>query len=294
MKIAEKFSERPLISFEIFPPQKDSPLSSIFKTIDELADLKADYISVTYSATGGQSSRTSEIASIIKNRYGIDPLAHITAVRNSKEDIKKEVEKMYDNNIENILVLRGDNLSGEPEAKDFKYAQELIQFIRDEYNDKFCLAGACYPEGHIEARNKSLDLYYLEKKVSSGVDFLITQLFFDNTFYYDFASKLRNRSIRIPVQAGIMPVTNKNQIERITSMCGAFIPEKFIKVMNKYQADKQALTDAGVAYATDQIIDLLSSGVDGIHLYVMNKPQVARKITQNIKAVMKSLKSGDV
>ncbi|HOO75418.1 MAG TPA: methylenetetrahydrofolate reductase [Tepiditoga sp.] len=284
MKITEKFGKKPLISFEIFPPKKTGDIKTVYRTIDELACLNPDYISVTYGATGSSAGSISfEISSAIQNKYKIDSLAHITSINTKKSDMQSIAEKLISENIENVLALRGDS-APENIKNDFTYASDLVDYFRKNYN--FCIGAAGYPEGHIESRNKSLDLYYLEKKVKTGVDFLITQLFFDNSFFYDFYGKLKNRNINIPVQAGIMPVTNKNQIEKITSLCGSFIPEKFIKIMTKYENNKEALTDAGIAYATDQIIDLISSGVSGIHLYVMNKPYVAKKIVKNISSVL--------
>ncbi|BBE30276.1 methylenetetrahydrofolate reductase [Tepiditoga spiralis] len=287
MYIKDIFKEKkPVISFEIFPPKKESNIKTIYKTIDELAQLNPDYISVTYGASGSiKNNKTVEISSFIKREYKIEPLSHLTCINSSKKEIDEILNQLIENNISNVLALRGDIPNDKNIKKEFNYAEDLIRYISKK--KKFSIGAACYPEGHIEARNKSLDLYYLNKKVNAGTDFLITQLFFDNKYFYDFREKLKNRNINIPLQAGIMPVVNKKQVEKIVSMCGVNIPEKFIKIMNKYENNKEALIDAGVTYACDQIIDLLTTGVDGIHLYVMNKSKIAKEIVKRITSILK-------
>lgn len=285
---------RTIISFEIFPPKKDTSIDSIYKTIDALAPLNPDYISVTYGA-GGSTSKNStvEIASIIKNKYNIEALAHLTCIASTKEDVNVILQHLKENNIQNILALRGDF----PQDPDFKFpnplhfthAIDLVEHIKkDNY---FSVAGTCYPEGHIEAKSMKDDIIYLKKKVDAGTDFLITQLFFDNNLFYSFKEKTDIIGIDAPIEVGVMPVINSNQIRRIASMCGAHIPEKFVKILDRYIDNKEALKDAGIAYATEQIIDLISSGVSGIHIYTMNNPEVAEKIVHNISSIVNALNS---
>ncbi|WP_129596196.1 methylenetetrahydrofolate reductase [NAD(P)H] [Anaerophilus nitritogenes] len=291
MYIKDIFTKKkPVISFEIFPPKPSASIQTIYNTIDALAPLRPDYISVTYGAGGSTSKKTVEIASMIKNTYDIEALAHLTGITYNKKEIDHILKELNENNIENVLALRGD-LPQDPEFKlseelDFKYASHLVKHIK--LNQKFCIGGACYPEGHMDT-TKEEDLSNLCKKVDAGVDFLITQLFLDNHFFYEFKEKTIKRNINIPIQAGIMPVINKNQIRRIISLCGAYIPKKFLKIIDKYENNPEALKDAGIAYATDQIIDLLSSGVDGIHIYTMNNPEVAKRIVSNTSSIVYAL-----
>jgi len=284
--IKDKFKEKKVVySFEIFPPKASSPIETIYNTLEALQDLKPDYISVTYGAGGNISdNRTVELSSLVKNKYGIESLAHLTCISSSKETIDQIMQQLKAANVENILALRGDiPLDSEP-AGDFQYASELVAYLRQQKG--FGIAGACYPEGHIDALSLEQDLEALKLKVDAGADYLISQLFFDNDFFYDFLERVEQKGINVPIQAGIMPVANTRQIERIVSLCGATIPKKFLKIMERYEHDKKALRDAGIAYATEQIIDLISSGVRGIHLYTMNNPYIARKITANISSVL--------
>lgn len=284
MKIAELYKDgKQTFSFEVFPPKKDSGIETIYNTLEELKDLKPDFISVTYGAGGREAgnSRTCEIASIIKNKYGITPVAHLTCVNSSKEDVKKELENLKENGIENILALRGDIVPDIERKYDFVHASDLITYIKSNYD--FNISGACYPEVHGDCENMVTDIANLKTKVDSGANHLISQLFFDNGKFYDFYEKTKIAGINVPIEAGIMPVTNKNQIERMVTMCGASLPQKFVKMMQKYGDSKEALRDAGIAYAVDQIVDLVSNGIDGIHLYTMNNPYVARKITEAVK-----------
>jgi methylenetetrahydrofolate reductase (NADPH) len=299
MLIKDLFSsKKPVISFEIFPPQKDSSIEGIYKTIDALAPLKPDYISVTYGA-GGQSTsknKTVEIASIIKNKYNIEALAHLTCIASTKSEIDRVLQELKEENIENILAMRGDF----PQDPDFKFpdplhfthAVDLVKHIKQQGN--FCIGGTCYPEGHIEAKSMKDDLFNLKTKVDNGTEFLITQLFFDNNFFYDFKEKTDLMGINVPTEVGIMPVINTRQIQRIASLCGAKIPEKFTKILDRYIDKPEALKDAGIAYATEQIIDLLSSGVEGIHIYTMNNPEVAKRIVSNISSIVTALNSPNV
>lgn len=287
MKIATLFEKKETVfSFEVFPPKKTSSIETIYKTLEELKDLKPDFISVTYGAGGLEAgnSKTCEIASLIKHKYDIEPVAHLTCVNSNREQVLAELNALKDNGIENILALRGDIVPDIPRAKDFKYASDLIKFVK-EHGD-FDIAGACYPEGHMEAENMAADIKNLKYKVECGASHLISQLFFDNNVFYDFMEKVEIADIKVPIEAGIMPVVNKSQIERMVSLCGASLPSKFVKIMQKFGDNPEALRDAGIAYAIDQIVDLISQGVDGIHLYTMNNPYVAKKITEAISTLL--------
>ena len=278
MKIASLYGKgRTVLSFEIFPPKKTSSIETIYSTIEELSDLKPDYISVTYGAGGNPAdTSTRDIASLIKNRYGIEAMAHLTCVNNTKAEVTAVLDSFKEAEIENILALRGDINPDIPPKTDFRYASELVSFIKEQGD--FGVSGACYPEGHVEAESLTADILNLRKKVDAGVQSLVTQLFFENSMFYDFREKMAIAGIDVPVSAGIMPVTNKKQIERMVAMCGASLPQKFVKMVQKYDTRPEALIDAGIAYAADQIADLLSNGVDGVHIYTMNNPYVARKI----------------
>ncbi len=285
MKIKDMFDKGTVFSFEIFPPKKTAPIEVIYNTIEELVDLKPDFISVTYGA-GGSSDKvsTSLIAQRIKEK-GIEAAAHLPCINYTKHEIVTVLQEFKDHGIENILALRGDiNPDIEPK-KEFKYASELVEFIKA--NGDFDIAGACYPEGHVDTPDMIQDILNLKKKVDAGAAHLISQLFFDNTHFYSFLEKARIAGINVPIEAGIMPVTNKKSIERMVSMCGASLPPKFVKVMQKYENNPEALRDAGIAYAIDQIVELVSNGVDGIHLYTMNNPYVARKITEAVGSLIR-------
>ena len=232
-----------------------------------------------------ESSTSSEISSLIKNVYNIEALAHLTCISSKKENIDDITERLELEGIRNILALRGDN--NDNEAGDYKYATDLIKYINKK--DKFNIISACYPEGHIENKGIEAEIMNMKRKIESGTSSFISQLFFDNNIYYDFLDKAKGNGVNVPIQAGIMPVVNKKQIDRITSLCGATIPLKFKKIMEKYEYDSEALREAGIAYAIEQIIDLASSGVDGIHLYTMNNPYVARRIKENIEVIVKSI-----
>ncbi len=277
MRIADKFKQgKTIFSFEVFPPKKTSPVETILNAIEQMKKLSPDYFSVTYGAGGSNPGKTLEIASKIKNEYKIEALAHLTCINSSKEDIDRVLEDFQKENIENILALRGDIVPDIEPKTDFRYASELCEYIKTKGD--FNLAGACYPEVHVDAENQVEDIINLKKKVENGAEFLISQLFFDNSAFYKFYEKTKIAGINIPIEAGIMPVTNKNQIERMVSMCGASLPVKFSKIMQKYENNPEALRDAGIAYAIEQIVDLIANDVDGIHLYTMNNPYVATKI----------------
>lgn len=281
MRIADKFRKgKAVFSFEVFPPKKTSPIDTVFNALEQMKNLKPDYFSVTYGAGGSNPENTLEIASKIKNEYGVEALAHLTCINSTKSDIDNVLEGLKAHNIDNILALRGDLVPDVSPKTDFKFANELCSYIKQKGG--FNLAGACYPEVHIDASNQVEDILNLKKKVEAGADFLITQLFFDNSVFYRFLEHTKIAGIDIPIEAGIMPVTNKKQIERMVSMCGVSLPSKFAKIMQKYENNPEALRDAGTAYSIEQIVDLLANDVEGIHLYTMNNPFVATKIKEAV------------
>jgi methylenetetrahydrofolate reductase (NADPH) len=284
MKTTELFKNKKVLSFEIFPPKRTSSVDTIYSTLEELKDLKPDFISVTYGAGGSENCNTTiEIASAIKHKYGVESVAHLPSINLSKEEVLLNLEKFKENGIENILALRGDINPEITPKDDFKHASDLITFIKA--NGNFNIIGACYPEGHTENKDLDKDIEKLKIKVEAGAEHLVTQLFFDNNYFYNFQDKIKKVGINVPVEAGIMPVTNKKQIEKMATLCGVQLPKKFIKMMEKYEHNALAMRDAGIAYAVDQIVDLVSQGVDGIHLYTMNNPYIAKRIyeaTHNI------------
>ncbi len=288
MRISSLFEQKKtVLSFEVFPPKKSSPIETIYNTLEELKGLKPDFISVTYGAGGNAGdTATSDIAYAIKHRYGIEPLAHLTCVNDTKQEISQVLDRLENSGTENILALRGDINPSILPKHEFKYASELVKLIR--VRGGFHLSGACYPEGHINALNKEEDILNLKKKVDAGVEHLISQLFFDNSYFYSFIDRVRAEGITVPIEAGIMPVTNKSQIERMVTLCGASLPSKFSKMMQRFEHSPEALRDAGIAYAVDQIVDLISRGVDGIHLYTMNNPYIARKISESISGMIQA------
>lgn len=286
MKIRDKFKEKTVYSFEVFPPKKTSSIDTVYKTLEELEGLTPDFISVTFSAGGsGNSELALDIASKIKEGNKVEPMIHLPCINYSGDEISAVLTELDKRGIENILALRGDMNPEIPPKNEFRYASDLITFIKE--RGDYDIAGACYPEIHVEASNMVEDIQNLKKKVEAGADHLITQLFFDNHVFFDFQEKVRIAGINVPIEAGIMPVTNKSQIERMVSMCGASLPAKFVKVMQKYENNPEALRDAGIAYAINQIVELLAGGVDGIHLYTMNNPHVAKKITEAVASLLK-------
>lgn len=287
MKIANLFKDnkKTVFSFEVFPPKKDSPIESVYSKMEELCALNPDFISVTYGAGGTVGhSRTCEIASKIKYDFGVESVAHLTCVNSTREDIDINLADLKANGIENILALRGDYVEGVEPKHDFKYASDLCEYIdrTEEYREFFDIGGGCYPEVHGEAEDEIEDILNLKKKVDAGASHLISQLFFDNNAYYRFIERAKIARINVPIEAGIMPITNKNQITRMVSMSGACLPAKFSKILQKYENKPEALRDAGIAYAIEQIVDLIANGVDGIHLYTMNNPYIAQKITEAV------------
>lgn len=283
--VSEIIKNKTGFSCEVFPPKKTSPIETIYNTLDELKNIPWDFISVTYGAGGSNvGASTVDIASTIQDKYDIKAVAHLPCINYTKDEILNILDEFKEHNISNILALRGDiNPNIEPKH-DFKHASDLIQFIK-EHGD-FHISGACYPEGHLESESMAQDIKYLKYKVDCGVEHLMSQLFFDNNCFYEFQEKCEIANIKVPIEAGIMPVTNKKQIERMVSLCGASLPRKFTKMMQRYENSPEAIRDAGIAYAIDQIIDLVSNGVDGIHLYTMNNPYVANRIYDAIKNIL--------
>ena len=287
MKIKDLYKEKETVfSFEIFPPNKNFSSEKLYDVIDELSTHNPDFISVTYGAGGTTKSGTVEMASYIKNKLNIESVTHLTCVGSKKNEIDNFLNELTENNIENILALRGDIPQGENESilktGDFRYASDLIEKIKK--NGNFSAGGAFYPEVHYE-NNDLLDLFHLKKKYEAGIDFLISQIFFDNDIFLSYKEKAEKLGIEIPLTAGIIPVTNAGQIKRITSLCHCTIPKKLEKILDKYGDNKDSMLQAGIAYATEQIIELLASGVSGIHLYTMNKTEAVRKILENISHI---------
>ncbi len=276
-------------SFEIFPPRKDMPVDVIYNTLDQLSDLQPDFISVTCGAGGSStnaSERMIEIAAAIKDKYNRKSVAHMPCINLDKMEAADILKRLDEKGIHEILALRGDKVPNVEPKNEFPHAVDLIKFIRQETDKKFKIYAACYPEGHTEAPDFNTDLQHLKEKVDAGVDGLISQLFFDNDFFYYFREKSQKLGIKIPIEVGIMPVTNKKQIERMVNLCGATFPVKFQHILDKYGDDSNSLRDAGIVYALNQIVDLLAHGVDGIHLYVMNNVYVARRISEAIKTLL--------
>jgi len=284
MKIIEIFTnKKPVISFEIFPPKPDVPIDTIYEHLYRFEALKPDFISVTYGAGGSQKGRTIEIASKIKNEHKIESMAHLTCIGHTREELDDMLSRMKALGIENILALRGDfpaGFEGAGSAGAYSYAYELVSHIR--HAGGFCIGAAAYVEGHVDSKRLSEDLKYLKEKVDAGVDFLITQLFFDNRLFYDFLEKAERIGIKCPVSAGIMPIFRADQIKSITAKSGCSIPAKLVLMMDKYSDSPEDLRKAGIEYATQQIRDLIENGADGIHLYTMNRPKSTSEIISGI------------
>lgn len=277
---------KPTFSFEIFPPKGKGDLSQIFGTVDALASLAPDLISVTYGAGGSSRENTAEIATRIQRDYEIPAVAHLTCIGSTRGEMHEMLRRLSDGGIRNILALRGDVV--EEGTKDFCHASDLIKFINENYD--FHIFAACYPEKHIEAYSMRQDLEYLKAKCECGVEALISQLFFDNAHFLQFRDMARGMGITTRIEAGIMPITSPSQINKMVTMCGASVPEGVQKIIRAYGHNAMAMREAGIAYATAQIIDLLAEGVDGIHLYTMNQPEIAKRICENIRGVMYSLR----
>lgn len=284
MKIIEKFkAKKPVISFEIFPPKIDTPLETIYEKLDAFKKLQPDYISVTYGAGGSRKHHTIEIASKIKNEYHIESMAHFTCVGHSKEEIDNMLISLKENNVENILALRGDPPQNQPDfdfnKNIYKYAYQLIEHIKNR-GDDFCLSAAAYVEGHISSKRLKDDLANLKLKVDIGVDFLVTQLFFENKFFYDFLDKAEATGIKCPIMAGIMPIFKAEQVLKMAAMGGTSIPAKVVLMIDKYKNNPDDIQKAGIEYAANQIKELVDNGIAGIHLYTMNRPKSSKIILE--------------
>ena len=288
MKIKERLlQDKVNISFEVFPPKTEAKFEGVLHAVDEMAKLNPSFISVTYGAGGGTSANTVKIASHIQNDLGVDSIAHLTCVSSTKEEVRRQIEDIKANGIQNILALRGDipKDSQFPVPNHYNYAYELIEDIK-KYGD-FCIGAACYPEGHVECAHKNDDIMHLKQKVDCGVDFLTTQMFFDNSVLYNFLYRIREKGITVPVIPGIMPVTNGKQIARSCELSGAMMPPRFKAIVDRFGDNPKAMQQAGIAYATDQIIDLIANGINNIHVYSMNKPEVAAAIMANLSEIVK-------
>lgn len=287
MKIKEILGRgEPTISFEVFPPKTADNYESVKKAALEIAQLKPAFMSVTYGAGGGTSRYTVDIAAALKEQGGVTPLAHLTCVSSTKEKVHQVLGELKERGIENVLALRGDIPADGHVEKDYHYASELIREVKAEGD--FCVGAACYPEGHVETEHKADDILNLKHKVDCGVDFLTTQMFFDNSILYNFLYRIREKGITVPVVPGIMPVTSAKQIKRIGFLSGTMLPQRFLAVVDRFGDDPEAMKQAGIAYATDQIIDLFANGVNHVHVYSMNKPEVAEAIMKNLSQIVKA------
>ena len=286
MKIADIHKQKKnVLSFEIFPPKKDEELKNIDETLEILCELKPDFISVTFGAGGSSNhNKTIELAKKIREEYHVEPVVHLTCLCYDKKEIDEFSKILTAEGIQNVLALRGDRNPNVSEKDDFKHASELTAYLKEKGD--FCIAGACYPECHPESENRIEEMRNLKKKVDAGAEVLLSQLFFDNQYFYRFVDDCRIAGIDVPVTPGIMPVINAAQIKRMVTLCGASLPPKFERIINKYADNKAALFDAGMSYALSQIIDLLANDVDGIHLYTMNNPVVARRICEGIRNII--------
>lgn len=286
MKISEILTHKqPMLSFEVFPPKKEAQNSDVEAAVDKIAALSPSFMSVTYGAAGGTKNKTVSIASHIQNDLSVTALAHLTCINSSKETIANQVNLLKEHNIQNILALRGDVIPGQKNIlSDYEHADQLIADIKK--MGDFCIGGACYPETHVESANTMDDMYYLKKKVDTGCDFLTTQMFFDNQIFYTYMYKLRDAGIQIPIIPGIMPVTNAAQLKRIFMLSGTKLPARFKAIIDRFGDNPKAMSQAGIAYATEQIIDLIANGVNAIHVYSMNKPYIAEKISENLSDII--------
>ncbi len=290
MKLTQLFSQNKYsLSFEVFPPKTDDSYDSVKTATEEIARLKPAFMSVTYGAGGGTSKYTLDIAKNIKATFGVPSVAHLTCVSSTKETVRERIADIQNAGVQNIMALRGD-IPKELENADrshwaYRHAIDLIADIKASGGD-FCIGGACYPEVHPESRSQKEDIGYLKAKVDAGCDFLTTQMFFDNNLLYNFLYKIRQAGITVPVIAGIMPITNAKQVERAIKLSGSFMPQRFKSLVDKFGGDSAAMKQAGIAYATDQIIDLYANGIYNVHVYSMNKPDIAEKIQSNLSDIL--------
>ena len=290
MKLTELFKDDKLsLSFEVFPPKTDTAFESVKHATEEIAKLRPSFMSVTYGAGGGTSKYTLDIAKNIKANYGVPTLAHLTCVSSTRETVRERIADMKAAGIENVMALRGDIPAGLENADrshwDYKHAVELVRELRESGAD-FCIGGACYPEIHPESACQKEDIRYLKEKVDAGCEFLTTQMFFDNNLLYNFLYKIRESGITVPIIPGIMPITNGNQVDRAIKLSGSFMPQRFKSLVDKFGTTPAAMKQAGIAYATDQIIDLFANGIKNVHVYSMNKPDVAEAILRNLSDIL--------
>ncbi len=290
MKIIDLLTENKLtLSFEVFPPKTDSVFDSVKHATEEIAKLKPAFMSVTYGAGGGTSKYTLDIAKNILKEYGVPTLAHLTCVSSTKQTVKERIADIRKSGIKNVMALRGDipkDIENQDRnGWDYKYAIDLVRELKED-NPDLCIGGACYPEIHPESANQKEDIKHLKEKVEAGCDFLTTQMFFDNNLLYNFLYKIREAGITVPVMPGIMPITNANQVERAIKLSGSFMPQRFKSLVDKFGTSPDAMKQAGIIYATDQIIDLFANGIKNVHVYSMNKPDVAEKILNNLSDIL--------
>ena len=290
MKLIELLNkETPSLSFEVFPPKTDDAFETVHPAVCEIAKIKPAFMSVTYGAGGGTSKYTLDIAAEILRDYGVPSIAHLTCVSSSRETVHKEIEAIHEAGIRNVMALRGDipaeRASEDRSAWDYRYAVDLIRELKESPYD-FCIGGACYPEVHPESVSQKEDILRLKEKVDAGCDFLTTQMVFDNNLLYNFLYKIREAGITVPVIPGIMPITNAKQVKRAIELSGSFMPQRFRALVDKFGSDPAAMCQAGIAYATDQIIDLYANNLTNVHVYSMNKPEVAKKIQSNLSAIL--------
>ena len=290
MKIIDITTQNKLtLSFEVFPPKTETAFESVKEATEKIAELKPSFISVTYGAGGGTSKYTLDVAKNIKDRFGVPTLAHLTCVASTKETVAEKIREILGAGIENVMALRGDipeQLMNADRSKwDYRYAVELVCELKSA-DKNLCVGGACYPEIHPESENQKEDIKRLREKVEAGCDFLTTQMFFDNNLLYNFLYKIREAGITVPVIPGIMPITNANQVDRAIKLSGSFMPQRFKSLVDKFGTDPTAMKQAGIAYATDQIIDLYANGITNVHVYSMNKPDVAAKIQANLSDIL--------
>ena len=290
MKIIDLLKRDTLsLSFEVFPPKTDTAFANVRTATEEIAKLRPGFMSVTYGAGGGTSKYTLDIAKRIKELYNVPSLAHLTCVSSTKETVRDRIADMKAANIENVMALRGDIPAELQNADrshwDYHHAIELVRELKESGAD-FCIGGACYPEIHPESENQKEDIKHLKEKVDAGCDFLTTQMFFDNNLLYNFLYKIREAGITVPIIPGVMPITNANQVDRAIKLSGSFMPQRFKSLVDKFGNDPAAMKQAGIAYATDQIIDLYANGITNVHVYSMNKPDVAAKIQNNLSCIL--------
>lgn len=289
MKIADHLEQKTLsLSFEVFPPKTDANYDTVKTATEQIAALKPSFVSVTYGAGGGTSRYTLAIAENIQKRYDVPSIAHLTCVSSTRETVRQRIEEFKKAGIETIMALRGDVpqelLGADRSGWDYHYAVELVREIRE--SGDFCIGGACYPEVHPESADQKEDIRHLKEKVDAGCDFLTTQMFFDNNLFYNFLYKIREAGITVPVVPGIMPITNGSQIDRAIRLSGSYVPARYMSIVERFGSDPEAMKQAGIAYAIDQIIDLYASGIPHVHVYTMNKPDVAESIMTSLSGML--------